>query len=198
MSFSLDPERNVGFLVHDIARLLRARFDARAQGLGLTRAQWRVLIHLGPREGINQKALAEILEPAGLAGALNAEPTHGWKGTPPLTRRRQRLAGHRLFRIGDASGYVEPFTGEGMGWALAAGLDVAPFAIEALEGWSDELGSRWHAEQSRRMHRAQRFCRWMAGGLRRPRMVHASVRIMERYPSLARPLVAAGSAPVHP
>ena len=62
MSFSLDPERNVGFLVHDIARLLRARFDARAQGLGLTRAQWRVLIHLGPREGINQKALAEILE----------------------------------------------------------------------------------------------------------------------------------------
>ena len=41
------------------------------------------------------------------------------------------------------------------------------------------------AEQARRMHRAQRFCRWMAGGLRRPRMVHASVRIMERYPSLA-------------
>lgn len=58
----MDPESNVGFLLHDVSRLLRARFDQRAQALGLTRAQWRVLVHLGARQGINQKALAEILE----------------------------------------------------------------------------------------------------------------------------------------
>jgi DNA-binding MarR family transcriptional regulator len=60
--FNEDPDRNVGFLLHDVSRLLRKRFDRRARALGLTRAQWRVLAHLAPRQGINQTALAEILE----------------------------------------------------------------------------------------------------------------------------------------
>ena len=59
---SLDPEANVGFLIHDVSRMMRAWFDERAQALGLTRAQWRVLVRLAGREGLNQKALAEILE----------------------------------------------------------------------------------------------------------------------------------------
>lgn len=54
--------RSLGFLMGDVSRLLRKRFDARAQTLGLTRAQWRVLARLRRREGINQKELAEILE----------------------------------------------------------------------------------------------------------------------------------------
>jgi DNA-binding MarR family transcriptional regulator len=60
--FALDPELNVGFLLHDVSRLMRASFDGRAHALGLTRAQWRVLAHLAPRQGINQSALADILE----------------------------------------------------------------------------------------------------------------------------------------
>lgn len=60
--FDQDPDRNVGFLLHDVSRLIRKRFDRRARALGITRAQWRVLVHLAPRQGINQSALAEILE----------------------------------------------------------------------------------------------------------------------------------------
>ncbi|MCG8596532.1 MAG: MarR family transcriptional regulator [Kiloniellales bacterium] len=60
--FDQDPDRNVGFLLHDVSRLLRKRFDRRARALGLTRAQWRVLVHLAPRQGINQSTLADILE----------------------------------------------------------------------------------------------------------------------------------------
>lgn len=59
---NLDPDVNVGFLLNDVSRLMRAWFNARAQELGLTRAQWRVMVHLGPRQGINQRTLAEILE----------------------------------------------------------------------------------------------------------------------------------------
>lgn len=59
---NMDPETSVGFLLHDVSRLMRSWFDERAQALGLTRAQWRVLVHLGPRQGINQRSLAEILE----------------------------------------------------------------------------------------------------------------------------------------
>ncbi len=60
--FNDDPDSNVGFLLHDVSRLLRVRFDRRARALGLTRAQWRVMAHLAPRQGINQSSLAEILE----------------------------------------------------------------------------------------------------------------------------------------
>ena len=51
----LDPELNVGFLIHDVSRMMRNWFDARAQHLGLTRAQWRVLIQLSAREGASQR-----------------------------------------------------------------------------------------------------------------------------------------------
>ena len=58
----LDPEANFGFLIHDVSRMMRNWFDSRAQHLGLTRAQWRVLIQLSAREGASQRELAEILE----------------------------------------------------------------------------------------------------------------------------------------
>lgn len=58
----LDPEATFGFLIHDVSRMMRNWFDTRAQHLGLTRAQWRVLIQLSAREGASQRELAEILE----------------------------------------------------------------------------------------------------------------------------------------
>src|SRR5262245_22148056 len=56
------PERSLGFVLFDVTRLLRKRFDRRARTIGLTRAQWSVLAHLSRNEGINQAALADILE----------------------------------------------------------------------------------------------------------------------------------------
>ena len=57
-----DTEPAFGFLLHDISRLLRKRFDRRARGLGLTKSQWIVMAHLARHEGIKQSGLAEILE----------------------------------------------------------------------------------------------------------------------------------------
>ena len=54
--------RSLGFLLGDVSRLVRKRFDERARALELTRAQWRVLAQLRRREGINQRELADILE----------------------------------------------------------------------------------------------------------------------------------------
>lgn len=53
---------SVGFLMSDVARLLRRRFDERARAIGITRAQWRTLTVLARNEGANQGALAELLE----------------------------------------------------------------------------------------------------------------------------------------
>lgn len=55
-------ERNFGFILNDVARLLRTAYDRRIKDLGLTRAQWWVLNHLYRHEGATQAELAEILE----------------------------------------------------------------------------------------------------------------------------------------
>jgi MarR family transcriptional regulator, transcriptional regulator for hemolysin len=52
----------LGFLLHDVARLLRRRFEQNASGCGLTRSQWQVLACLANNEGINQSGLADLLE----------------------------------------------------------------------------------------------------------------------------------------
>jgi DNA-binding MarR family transcriptional regulator len=56
------PERNIGFLLHDVARLMRKRFEQNARGLGLTRSQWQVVAFLSRNEGIQQGTLAELLD----------------------------------------------------------------------------------------------------------------------------------------
>src|SRR5258708_26721134 len=56
------PERNFGFLLHDVARLMRKRFEQNARGLERTGSQCWVLAHLARHEGIQQSGLAEILE----------------------------------------------------------------------------------------------------------------------------------------
>lgn len=55
-------ERTLAFLLNDVARLLRTRFEQNARELGLTRSQWQVLAYLARNEGIQQGALAELLE----------------------------------------------------------------------------------------------------------------------------------------
>lgn len=59
-----DPERMLGFVIHDVSRLLRRRYEqtARDEGLGLTRTQCSVLAHLARQEGVNQATLAQTLD----------------------------------------------------------------------------------------------------------------------------------------
>ena len=52
----------LGFLLHEVARLLRRRFEQNARDFGLTRSQWQVLAYLANNEGINQSGLADLLE----------------------------------------------------------------------------------------------------------------------------------------
>ena len=57
-----DFQRDLMFLVHDVARLLRVDADKRASVHGMTRAQWGILIWLERQPGLSQKELAELLE----------------------------------------------------------------------------------------------------------------------------------------
>ena len=89
------PDPVFGFLVHDISRMLRKRFDRRARDIGLTKSQWIVLAHLARHEGIHQGGLAEVLElePATLARHLDRLEDTGWieRRPDPSDRRAWRL-----------------------------------------------------------------------------------------------------------
>lgn len=52
----------LGFVISDVSRLMRRRFDERARLIGVTRTQWRTLTTLARHEGLNQGSLADLLE----------------------------------------------------------------------------------------------------------------------------------------
>jgi MarR family transcriptional regulator for hemolysin len=60
----IGPENDgyIGYMVSDVARLMRTVFDRRVRDIGLTRAQWLVLTRLYRRPGASQTELASMLE----------------------------------------------------------------------------------------------------------------------------------------
>lgn len=125
----------------------------------------------------------------GTSGGWPLGEVEAWRATPTLTRRRARLAGPGLFVVGDAAGYVEPFTGEGMAWAIAGGIAVTEVAASAVEGWNVEQEKAWNALHRRRIRRRQLGCRVVAATLRRPRLTRGVVRLVAAWPSVAQPLI---------
>lgn len=125
----------------------------------------------------------------------------GWRGTPALTRRARRLAAERLFLLGDAAGYIEPFTGEGMAWALASARAVAPLAARAVLSWQPCLAREWSETYRQLIGRRQLVCRLIAGVLRFPRLTRTAIQLLTRVPLLAAPVVhylGCAEIPKHP
>jgi MarR family transcriptional regulator, transcriptional regulator for hemolysin len=90
-----DVSRNFGFLVHDVARLLRTTFDRRVRALGLTRSQWWVLNHLFRNDGVTQSELADTLdvERPTLGRLLDRLEAKGW------VRREEDARDRRAKRV---------------------------------------------------------------------------------------------------
>ena len=88
-------DRNFGFLVHDVARLMRTTYDRKMRQLGLTRSQWWVMTHLYFNEGISQTELSSILdiERATLGRLLDRLEAKGWleRRPHPNDRRVKRV-----------------------------------------------------------------------------------------------------------
>jgi DNA-binding MarR family transcriptional regulator len=91
----MDNAPTLGFLLHDVARLLRKRFEQRARDLGLTRSQWQTLAYLNRNEGIHQSGLADILEiePITLVRILDRLEERG------LVERRRHPTDRRIWLL---------------------------------------------------------------------------------------------------
>ena len=123
---TIDGIDKLGFLIHDSARLLRKRFEAKGSGYGLSAAQWRLMVRLVKEEGVAQARLAELLEiePISVSRLLDRMEEGGW------IERRQDASDRRVRMIFPTDKSRETF---------AAIKGVAGDVYDAaLEGLSDE------------------------------------------------------------
>ena len=86
---------SLGFLVSDVARLMRRAFERQIEGSSLTLAQARALVYVSRNEGIRQVDLADLLEvqPMTLARLVDQLEAEG------LIERRNDPVDRRAFRV---------------------------------------------------------------------------------------------------
>ena len=121
---------NVGFLLHDVARLMRTNYDRQMRQLDLTRSQWWVMTYLYFNEGISQTELSSILdvERATLGRLLDRLEAKGWveRRADPKDRRVKRVY---------LTGEVEPL----MQTMRAKAADVRGQALAGIQPAEHEL-----------------------------------------------------------
>ncbi len=118
-----------------------------------------------------------------------------WRGTPLLTRKLNPIAGTRFLVAGDAAGYVEPFTGEGMAWAISSGLKAATLIHRGIDQWSPHITPDWKKWHNQHVMRSQLRCKMLASALRKNWMVEASMAGFGFMPFLAKPFINALDSP---
>ncbi|MEO1527149.1 MAG: NAD(P)/FAD-dependent oxidoreductase [Planctomycetota bacterium] len=134
--------------------------------------------------------VTRILERSGL-GFPNLEPFTPVLATPRLRRRRSAGQGP-ILAIGDAAGYVEPFTGEGMTWAMCSGIAAA--RVIATEPAGD-LGSIWRATLRQQLLPRQRLCHRVARALESRWKRRWAAQCLSTFPWLSRPVFSSLNRP---
>ena len=146
------------------------------------------IVHLLRSAGGNSRATTAF------DGSLDAVATATFRATPPLTHHSPRIAGRsqRIFRVGDAASYVEPFTGEGIGWALASGRLLAESLLVdgatsgPLTAGDIVAAAERYPLQHRRLFAAHHArCRWVAHGVRHPNLLSGAVQLAAALPAAA-------------
>jgi len=135
----------------------------------------------GGPAGAVEAILAEAAGGHAAAGLMTAVEAATLRATPPLTHTAPLVCGDgKIFRVGDAAGYVEPFTGEGIGWALAGARLLA-----AALGGREPPAAAYAAAHAGLFSTARRRVWRVARGVRHPRLVAGAVRLAGMAPWMA-------------
>lgn len=134
--------------------------------------------------------IARILNSTGQAVPGDLAGLHG---TAYLTRHRKALGAHRVLTLGDACSYIEPFTGEGIAWALKSAEAVVALLPPVGAPWPEDLPDRWLELHRQVVARSQWLCRVLRPMMHRPTLAAAGLRVGQALPMLKRFLIAAQS-----
>lgn len=114
-----------------------------------------------------------------------------WKGTPLLHRQRV-VAAKSVMAVGDAAGYVEPFTGEGMAWALRTAKIAADSIARQL--WSGSKSSEMACAEYATKYRSNLQhrklpCRFLSSTLSHDLGRRLIFNSLSYFPWLTRPFI---------
>lgn len=161
-----------------LVRLEDGRVDvAAAMDLNYSRAQ-----------GGASRAVMQILKDSHLPVPPSLAQVQ-WGGTEPLTRKRKCIAANGIFVIGDACGYAEPFTGEGIAWALTSAAAVTSIVKEALTKWQPSLSDKWQRRHRQMMRPRHKRCQLIGQGLRRRYVRRVALPLLTVLPNIAAAIV---------
>jgi flavin-dependent dehydrogenase len=141
-------------------------------------------------------ALGET-HPELLKRLAGARPVATVRSLGPLAHRAARLSTPSTALIGDAAGFLDPFTGEGIFTALRSAELAAERAIRTLAGEKDGLegyGAAW----SREFLPKWRICMALQHAIRRPRLAEWIAARLATRPLLASYLMAVAGDLVPP
>ncbi len=80
---------------------------------------------------------------------------HTWRTITPLRRDPVTPAYPRLFFVGDAARVVEPFTGEGIYYALHSGELAAKAAVQLIGGGDEAEARRTYTASHEQLYRGR-------------------------------------------
>jgi flavin-dependent dehydrogenase len=113
-----------------------------------------------------------------------------WLGAGPIPCRPRAVAGDRVALVGDAAGYIEPFTGEGMSWALEGAEVLSEVLADRMPGeWTPATALAYRRAWRARVGRRQRLCRALALALGRSGLQAGLFYAASGHPILSRWLV---------
>ena len=145
------------------------------------------------------QVVLRILRATGADGVAAGPPfaAAAFQATPRLTHAAALATSPsgRILRAGDAAAYVEPFTGEGIGWALSSGRILADALLPVLLPGNSTAAAHAAAVTDYRHAHLRHFrplharCRLMALALRRPAVVATAIHATRFAPWLAARIV---------
>jgi len=110
-----------------------------------------------------------------------------FRAVGPMPWRTTAVSGPRVALVGDAAGYVEPFTGEGMTWAIQSAITLADCIRNCAPGrWDAAVAVRYQQAWRNSIESRQRICRGLALALERPRVSQFMFHLGGRFPRLSR------------
>jgi flavin-dependent dehydrogenase len=129
---------------------------------------------------VSRPALAEAFR-ATMAKRFGLASNHRWNSIAPLTRKPVTGRHEKLFYVGDAAQVVEPFTGEGILYALKSGLLAAETIKKAISNLADCRDEYWEAH--RRLYAGRlwinRLARW---SVLHPQVASSAMELLRLFP----------------
>ncbi|WP_254510257.1 NAD(P)/FAD-dependent oxidoreductase [Anatilimnocola floriformis] len=108
-----------------------------------------------------------------------------WSGTPRLSHRMHCVAADGVFVVGDSAGYVEPFTGEGIYWALQSAANLSSLLATAGTWSNGQAELEWQERHRKFLRTKTKTARLVTTLLRMPRLTRWSIRALNAMPRAA-------------